>query len=418
MHAVFIDTTLTTPPTGGAQTFLADLAHSLVQRGFRISIITQPGPESAVAQALTQVGAEVHMNLWSASHLPEEKAPRLARWVNTQDVTAYVVSISPDVGWLALPQLDPRITTFSIAHNDVGAFYLPVTHYAPLIDCAIGVSLETTHQLRNRTGIESERVRYIPYGVHALSPAAAERRVAMTREVQAPLRIGYVGRVVEEQKRVMDFIDVISALNDRDVTFELHIIGEGIDRPRFEQKLNEKGFARYVKFWGWLTPAQVKSRLADLDVFTLMSDYEGLPVALLEAMGQALVPVVTQINSGSSELIRNGENGLMFPVGDSAACAAHLAKLAADENLLRILRRAAWNTAQDYSVERMVDSYEQCFREVSAPDFSRAHRAGAPQPYPLLPACKSPYPFWLRKVKRRLGALRSVPMQMPGQPNR
>jgi hypothetical protein len=131
-------------------------------------------------------------------------------------------------------------------------------------------------------------------------------------------------------------------------------------------------------------------------------------------MGQALVPVVTQINSGNSELIRDGENGLMFPVGDSVSCAAHLAHLAADENVLRTLRRAAWNTAREYSVERMVQNYEECFRDVTASDFSRAHRANAPQPYPLLPACKSRYPLWLRKVKSRLGALRSSPMQISG----
>ncbi|MDQ1639511.1 MAG: hypothetical protein QOF62_2850 [Pyrinomonadaceae bacterium] len=414
MHAVIIDTTLTTPPTGGAQTFLVELCEALVSMDFRMSVVTQPGPERTIFDSLKRVGATVLDDIWRRAELPEERGTKLAAWVNSVKPDVYVVSISPDVGWLALPLLDSSIPTISIAHNDVGAFYTPVAHYAPLIDCAVGVSHETTRRLREETGVPPERVRHIPYGINALAPADAERRINATRETGAPLRIGYVGRVVEEQKRVMNFIEVIRELKDREVPFELHIIGEGSERPRFEQELKEKGLGEYVKFWGWLTPQQVKLRLAHLDVLALMSDYEGLPVALLEAMGQALVPVVTRINSGSSELIRNGENGLLFPVGDSAACTAHLEKLAVDDNLLRILRRGAWNTARDYSVERMVENYEQCFRQVSASDLPRAHRASAPRPYPLLPACKSRYPFWLRKVKSRLGAFRYPPMQIPG----
>jgi len=153
----------------------------------------------------------------------------------------------------------------------------------------------------------------------------------------------------------------------------------------------------------------VEARLADSDAFVLLSDYEGLPVALLEAMASTLVPVVTRINSGNSQLIREEENGLMFEVGDAIACAEHLARLWTNEELLHTLRWAAWETAREYSVERMVENYVGCFQEVTASDFINADRESAPRPYPLLPACKSRYPFWLRKVKSRLATLRSTP---------
>ena len=400
MHIVAVDTTLTTPPTGGGQTFLVHLAKLLVKRGHKFSVIAQRGPEMAIAAALKDVGAHVHLDLWTSSHLPEEKAARLAEWVNVHDVTVYIVSISPDAGWLALPLLDPTIATISIAHNDVRAFYDPVAHYAPLIDCAIGVSLETARQLEEAAGLTSEQVRYIPYGIDSLSPADADQCVNVP---SAPLRIGYIGRLVQGQKRVMDFVGVIREMKKRQVPFELHLVGEGPERAQLEQAIKENGFNENVSFWGWLTPAEVKERLANLDVFILLSDHEGLPVALLEAMGQALCPVVTSINSGNSQLVRDGENGLLFNVGDTNACAEHLARLAADRNLLRTLRRAAWKTAGEYSVERMVDSYEECFRSLAADSSSNARRAAVPRPYPLLPACRSRYPFWLRKVKSRLG---------------
>ncbi len=419
MHVVIVDTTMTTPPTGGAQTFLIDLAESLVQRGMRISIVTQPGPEMTIVSALSRVGAEIELQLWSSSDLPEEKAVRLASWVNKlEGKVSFVVSISPDVGWLTLPLLNSNIATLSIAHNDVGAFYAPVEHYAPLIDCAIGVSLETTRRLRDETGMPLERVRYIPYGVHVASQADAERRIQVQRAERAPLRIVYVGRLVQEQKRVMDFVPLVRELKRRDVSFMLDLIGDGSDRSRLEQELKENGLAHNVKVWGWLTPSDVAARLADSDAFVLLSDYEGLPVALLEAMASTLVPVVTRINSGNTQLIREGENGLMFEVADAISCAKHLAQLSTDQELLRSLRWAAWKTAREYSVERMVENYERCFQEVTAPDFMNADRKTAPRPYPLLPACRSRYPFWLRKVKSRLATLRSTPMPSVGQQSR
>src|SRR5437763_3821308 len=123
MHVVIVDTTFTTPPTGGAHTFLVDLSAALVSRGARVSIVSQPGPDQAIGRALIEGGADVTMNLWQRQHLPEEKASRLANWVNQERPGAYVVSASPDVGWLALHLLDSAIATLSNAKNEVGGLY-------------------------------------------------------------------------------------------------------------------------------------------------------------------------------------------------------------------------------------------------------------------------------------------------------
>src|SRR5438132_3405504 len=119
MHVCIVDTTLTTPPTGGAQTFLVELCRAFVHKGWRVTIVTQPGPERSVLASLSDVGAEVRDQIWHRAHLPEERGQALAAWVNSERPDAYVVSISPDVGWLALPLLEPSIPTISIAHNDV-----------------------------------------------------------------------------------------------------------------------------------------------------------------------------------------------------------------------------------------------------------------------------------------------------------
>jgi glycosyltransferase involved in cell wall biosynthesis len=404
MHVVIVDTTFTTPPTGGAHTFLVDLSAALVSRGARVSIVSQPGPDQAIGRALLEGEAEVLMNLWQRQHLPEEKASRLANWVNQERPDAYVISASADVGWLALPLLDSWIATFTIAHNDVGAFYEPLKHYHPFVDCAIGVS-ETIHQKIVRDcGVPGERARYIPYGVQ---PVALEQLAERGSELDRPLAIGYVGRIVQEQKRVMDFVPLVRELARRDVPFQLQIIGDGPERSELERQLKATGAAEHVEITGWLAPEQVKAKLRTLDMFLLLSDYEGLPVALLEAMAHGVVPVVTRIESGNAQLVRDGENGFVLPVGDTASFAACLASLAGDREALAAFAHAAWETTQEYSIEKMADNYARAFTEVAERVSARRERKGVGANYPVMNSCRSKYPFWLRRIKQRVVTLGS-----------
>jgi glycosyltransferase involved in cell wall biosynthesis len=406
MHVVIVDTTLTTPPTGGGQTFLVDLTQSLRDRGYRISVVTQPGPEKRVLDALQQVGVEVHLNLWSRSHLPEEKAARLSGWVNANSVQVYIVSISPDVGWVALPLLDPSIATLSIAHNDVSAFYAPLQHYGPFIDCAVGVSESLRQKIIDLCAIPAARARYIPYGVKLLSSSQIELLAQASSGHNQPLRIGYVGRLVQAQKRVMEFVPVAEQLVKGGIDFELHLIGDGSERPDLEAAFRRAGLDSHVRFWGWLSSDQVKEQLLRLDAFVLLSDYEGLPVALLEAMGHGLVPIVTRIESGNTQLVRDGENGFVIPVGEIPSCVDALRTLAEDRRLLSQLKRAAWESVQDYSVQHSTDGYVECFDELVQASQTRGCRRNLPEPFPIMPSCRSKYPFWVRRIKSRLSSLR------------
>ena len=399
MHVVIVDTTFTTPPTGGAHTFLVDLSAALVSRGTRVSIVSQPGPDQAIGRALMESGAEVTMNLWRRHHLPEEKASRLAHWMKQERPDAYVISASPDVAWLALPLLDSSIATFTIAHNDVGAFYEPLKHYYPFVDCAMGVS-ETIHRKIIRDcGVPVERARYIPYGVQ---PVAKDQLVERRSHLERPLAIGYVGRIVQEQKRVLDFVPLVRELTQRNVPFQLQIIGEGPDRSELERLLNATGLGEHVEFTGWLSPEKVKEKLHTLDVFLLLSDYEGLPVALLEALAQGVVPVVTQIESGNTQLVRDGENGFVLPVGDMASFAARLESLASDRETLVGFGHAAWETSKQYSIEKMADNYSAAFTEIAGRVSARREREGVGANYPVMNSCRSKYPFWLRRIKLRV----------------
>jgi hypothetical protein len=119
-------------------------------------------------------------------------------------------------------------------------------------------------------------------------------------------------------------------------------------------------------------------------------------------MGHAVVPVVTEIESGNSEVVRDGESGFVVRVGDVRGAAERLAFLAGDRAALRRMRRAAWERSLQFSVQRMVENYVACFEHVTSAGFARGHRLAAPRPFPVMQSCRSRYPFWIRKIKARV----------------
>ncbi len=142
MRFAIVDTTLTTPPTGGCQTFLEHLAPALESRGHQVTVLTEPGDEPGVADRLVSVGIRVLDDVWPRRFLPEARALRLADWCKRERIEAFVISVSRDVGWLALPHLDHVTRTAAVIQSDGPAFYGPLTHYGVFVDHAIGVSLE------------------------------------------------------------------------------------------------------------------------------------------------------------------------------------------------------------------------------------------------------------------------------------
>src|SRR5262249_10565067 len=91
------------------------------------------------------------------------------------------------------------------------------------------------------------------------------------------------------------------------------------------------------------------------------SNYEGLPLALLESMSRGCVPIVTDLPSGIPDVIRNGENGFALPVGDVGAFVDRFAALQAKPDLRRTLSRRAFDTIGKgpFGIERVVDRYEE-----------------------------------------------------------
>ena len=376
------------------------LARQLLCSGYAITMITDDGPEPSVAIELSNAGAIIVDDLWNRRDLPERRARKLAKYVNQECPYGYIVSTTPAVGWLALPWINPDIPTMSIAHNDVDAYYAPLQHYGRFIDCAVGVSKAIAESISTNCQAVSQRFRCIHYGVNSFSEQLVNNKI-LSRDVTQPLVIGFVGRLDQMQKRIMDVVPVVQELAHRGLECTFRFLGDGPDRGRLERALDAIKHNHRVEFLGWLPRKRLVEEVEKLDCITLFSAFEGLPIAMLEAMGRGVVPVLSNIRSGNSQLIDQGQNGFLAEVGDFSAYADALEVIHRDPMRMKEMQFRAWTTARDYSVEMMGEEYSRCFNDLNAPEFSRSHRPNAGH-YDLMSSCRSRYPIWIRQIRQYL----------------
>jgi glycosyltransferase involved in cell wall biosynthesis len=144
----------------------------------------------------------------------------------------------------------------------------------------------------------------------------------------------------------------------------LLILGDGELRQSLEEAARELGIADDVDFLGFVVDAPAYMKRCT--VFALSSVYEGLPVALIEAMACGVPVVSTDCPSGPSEIITHERDGLLVPVGDAAALAAALKRLLDDPRLRERLGRAGRERAEHFTVENLLPQYEELIQRAAA----------------------------------------------------
>ena len=130
----------------------------------------------------------------------------------------------------------------------------------------------------------------------------------------------------------------------------LVLAGEGALREDCMALAKDLGVGKRVLFPGFVQQPATWFQMADAVVSSSRS--EGLPFNLMEAM-YAARPVAASAVKGHTDLIRDGENGLLFPFSDADACAAAIARLERDPALCAALGAAAHRDALQYRLERV-----------------------------------------------------------------
>ncbi len=174
--------------------------------------------------------------------------------------------------------------------------------------------------------------------------APTERRKAITA----------VGRL-RDQKDYPTLIRAFALVRQRHPEFVLEIFGEGLDEADLIKMTNDMGLQDSVLFKGVAKDAVL--HVASSACYVLSSIYEGMPNSLMEALAVGTPSVSTDCAFGPSELIRNGENGILVPVGDVDALADAICKMIEDKEFAERCSKESKKILDEQSIEKISQKY-------------------------------------------------------------
>jgi glycosyltransferase involved in cell wall biosynthesis len=181
----------------------------------------------------------------------------------------------------------------------------------------------------------------------------------------------FVGRLVE-RKGVAHLIEALTRLTSRSPV-RLVIVGDGAERPRLVALAQRLGIADRVVFRGKISDADLQQAYQAADLLVLPAtldargDTEGLGVVLLEAMNYG-VPVIASRIGGITDIVADGESGILVPPGEAAALAAAIDRVLGDAALARRLGEAGRaRLAREFSWEAITKRWEAVYRSVARP---------------------------------------------------
>ena len=230
----------------------------------------------------------------------------------------------------------------------------------------IAVSGDGLSLLPGRAGLDPGRTLQISNGVdlERFSCPAPETRAALRRRLlgdldDAAVICCTVARL-SAQKGLDVLVDAAAILRRQGVRPPVHfvVVGDGELRAELDERILRAGVQDAVRLVGARPPDEIPAWLAAADVFVLPSRYEGMSIAVLEAMATGLPVVVTRV-SGSSELVPDADHGRVVDPGDADALAGAVAGLLLDPALRRALGRRACERARSYS-------WDACFARTGA----------------------------------------------------
>jgi N-acetyl-alpha-D-glucosaminyl L-malate synthase BshA len=164
-------------------------------------------------------------------------------------------------------------------------------------------------------------------------------------------------------KRILDVVEVFAKVAAA-IPARLMLIGDGPDRSSAEYLAMNLGVADRVHFLG--KQDNVNELLPLADLMLMPSEMESFGLAALEAMACSVPTIATRVG-GVPELIDDGSNGLLFPVGDTDAMAAASIALLNDPARQAAMSAAARRTAQDrFCSTRIIPLYEAYYERVLA----------------------------------------------------
>lgn len=337
---------------GGSSTFLLNLAGEFVRREIPVLVVSLES-ENPYANDFKRLRIPLHIED-DRKTIFEDRARAALERIREFEPSAVVATLGPS-SYEILRYIPPGVVRIGVVQSDYPEVYGPIANYAAFFDKIVGVSKEIVSNLRVHPVLRSVPAEYAPYGV-TIPDVPPPRSLS----VHEPIRILYFGRLCREQKRVHLFPIIRQQLREAKVPFVWTIAGDGPMREWLEQRMPSEDSAE-IRFLGPVDYRTVPELLAINDIVLLASDAEGLPLSLLEAMGHGLVPVISDLRSGVSEVV-DLTNGVLVSTDNVSGYAEAIVRLNENRSELAAKSAAAHaRVVEKFSVQAMADRWLAIF---------------------------------------------------------
>ncbi|MGN9843902.1 glycosyltransferase family 4 protein [Nonomuraea sp. H19] len=287
---------------------------------------------------------------FAADYFTERVEAAVIDYVSALD-DGILVTTRPALNLISARRAGKGVIRVAQEHMNVAAYHPAVReqiarHYGRFD--AIAVLTETSraeyHALLDRTPI----VR-IPNAVHMDDRKHSDQ--------SNPIVIA-AGRLVP-QKGYDLLIPAFAAVAEAFPDWRLRIFGTGPSKDRLQERIDEHGMGERIRLMG--RSDHIHEELAKASIYALSSRIEGLPMAMIEAMGHALPIVAFDCPTGPADVLTPGKNGLLVPPRDVEALGEALGRLMGDPELRRRMGAAAAETAHDFTPAVVMPLWEELF---------------------------------------------------------
>ena len=332
---------------GGSSIFVHNLGLELIQRGLPVVIISGEA-DYRLDPTLQQSLRPVLLN--DRSVIFEDRVEQALSHLRAFEPDVVIANLG-HFSFEILRYLPDGISRIAMVHSDDPNVYRSLTPYAPYIDTIVGVSRKIVRRLQEISAFSRIHKTCVPCGIPM--PANVRR----TPRKNSELRILYLGRLDREQKRVDRLPLVAEKLQNSGRNFQWTFAGDGPNRLQLEKQMKQLAPNVRPTFHGAVEYAKIGSIIEEHDVFVLVSDFEGLPLSLVEAMAYGLVPVVTDLESGVRDVV-DSTTGYLVRSDDIDGYAAAILWLDEHRDELEAKSNAASNrVAQEFSAKAMLERW-------------------------------------------------------------
>lgn len=172
----------------------------------------------------------------------------------------------------------------------------------------------------------------------------------------------FVGRLLENHKQIIRILYAWKKIQDSHYNdgWNLVLVGEGPDKQQYQDYVKLQKL-KHVSFEGYQQPLKYYRAAS---IFCMTSAYEGLPMTLVEALQNGVVPVVMNSFDSLHDIVVNGENGVIVPDGDIDAFANAMVKLMHDEVFRKRLSDNGIKLCLKFQVQEIVNKWEEIYKKI------------------------------------------------------